>query len=296
MKLVHCQHSDQSCSDRILPGVIVLVYLGQDKETEEKQSSETVTGSKKVLLQSGCLTVNTEYVSLTMTCRCSSGVVSLSLTPRISLTSPVSLSIRKRPSSSPSMNTTRVTDIHMYADFKYELALVCVWYLREWHSWVESWVLCLHPLHEWDQERSPTPRPATWHTFMGLNAWLKILNENTTTTYLMVESVLSLAGWRQWLFYEHHKCTILFNIVICVWCDWGKVKQLTSSPSVTLTVYTGLVQMWLVSSWKSSLQGRNSGYWSSPSWTMMVNVVLVLKCSAVSISWAKSTVLTLEGL
>lgn len=62
------------------------------------------------------------------------------------------------------------------------------------------------------------------------------------------------------------------------------MQLLTSSPSVTLTVYTGLVQTRLLSSWKSSTQGRNWGYWSSPSRTVMVRLVLVLKCSAVFIS------------
>lgn len=62
------------------------------------------------------------------------------------------------------------------------------------------------------------------------------------------------------------------------------VQPLTSSPSVTLAVYTGLVQTRPVSLWKSSTQGRNWGYWSSPSRTEMVTLVLVLKCSAVFIS------------
>ncbi|TNN39980.1 hypothetical protein EYF80_049856 [Liparis tanakae] len=46
----------------------------------------------------------------------------------------------------------------------------------------------------------------------------------------------------------------------------------------------GLVQMCLVSSWKSSWQGRNWGYWSSPSRMLTVMLVLVLKCWAVLIS------------
>ena len=55
-----------------------------------------------------------DFVGLTMTWRCSAGVVSLSLTPRVNVTSPVSLSIRKRPSSSPSMSiNVHMKNVHM---------------------------------------------------------------------------------------------------------------------------------------------------------------------------------------
>lgn len=70
---------------------------------------------------------NTEAVALTMTLRCSTGVASLSVTAWISFISPVSLSIRNRPSSSPSMDTHVVA--YSYPNTTHctsDLAWVCV--------------------------------------------------------------------------------------------------------------------------------------------------------------------------
>lgn len=104
MKVIHCQDLDQHCGHRVLPGVIILVCLG------ERQRARWGNGSVR---KKNCSPLTLLFTRLTMTWRWSTGVVSLSFTARVSFTSPVSLSIRKRPSSSPSMNTNAVTDVNM---------------------------------------------------------------------------------------------------------------------------------------------------------------------------------------
>lgn len=107
--------------------------------------------------------------SLTMTFRCSAGVFSLSPMLWISFISPVSLSIRKRPSSSPNMNTSTLTNVRMWAQwhFKHYPSSAGIKHLRGWRSWLRNWVLCLHPLHEWDPGKSPTWCPVT-HKYVAL--------------------------------------------------------------------------------------------------------------------------------
>lgn len=187
--------------------------------------------------------------NLTMTWRCTTGVMSLSFKPFISLNSPVSLLILKCPSSS----SDRVTESLMWHLHTSDLNLFYqVLYLREWHSWWRNWHLYLHPLHEWDPEKIPAQYPVMWYRFGPL--WIRCI-WNLSLGYQMFEHVTIT------------KVKVYFNK--------GK-KKLTSSPSVTLTMYTGLLQILLVSSWNSNTQGTNCGYWSSPSWTMMVTLVLML--------------------
>lgn len=105
MKMVHCQDSDYDCRNRILPGVIVLISL----VARHKEKSYSLKGSAFATMSRTSTTLSRKG-SLTMTFRCNAGVFSLSLMLWISFISPVSLSIRKRPSSSPNMNTSTLTN------------------------------------------------------------------------------------------------------------------------------------------------------------------------------------------
>ena len=90
--MVHCQNSDQYRCNRVLPGVVLLVCLRATKRHKWRGAGAGGVSPPQ---------------TATMMLRCSVGLVSLSATPRTSVISPVSVSNRKRPLSSPEVWTYR---------------------------------------------------------------------------------------------------------------------------------------------------------------------------------------------